>query len=191
MGAPLVELLEALAGIFEGPGPLPRQALRSAGQGGWAGPELARSLARLAEAPSGGLGVAYADHFLVNSWHPVLHLESSVLTCGHLADPEVLSDLAGLQAALGGRPASLRSADHLSVELETLAGGLRTLAEAPDGAVEAALRRLGRRHLLPHLEALRELARDRPMAEAYEAALAAAEALVREILEALDAPGVR
>lgn len=187
MRGPLVELLEALAGIFAGPGPLPRQALRSALRAGWAGAPLAQALTRLAEAPAEHLGVSYADHFLVNSWEPVLHLEASVPASGRLCDEQLLGSLEALHARIGFRPSPKRCADHLATNLEALAWGLRRLAGGPTPELEAVLVALIRSHLGPQLQALRSLAEERPMAEAYGAALEATEALVLELQEALEA----
>lgn len=186
MRAPLAELLESLAGTFAGPAPLPRAAFRAARKAGWAGSRLQGALDRLLQAPGLDLTEAYADAFLVNCWHPVLHLEASAHRAGHLCDEAVLGRREAFHAALGFRPSPKRSPDHLATDLEALAFGLRRLAErggSPD--LEASLRGFLEADLLPDLRVLQALAQDRPLSPAYAAALEVVEALALELLEGM------
>lgn len=185
MGAPLPELLEALSQMFGTPGAFPRRIFRVTAEAPWPGPKLAAALHRLVEAPHQDLAIAYADHFLYNSWEPVLHLEASVYRDGQLCDEDILQARESLQHSLDAPAPVGRCPDHLASGLEVLAISLRNLGPSPASGKEAALRTLIAHHLLPQVQGLQQVGAQRPLHPALEAALEAAEAVLQEILEAV------
>lgn len=189
MTSPLLDLLIALAELFEPGGRFRTAAFGEALRGGWAGPPLRGALEALLAADPLEREVAYADHFLFSSWHPVLHLEASVQTLGHLCDEELLARREALHRQMGVRPPEGRCADHLASGFTVLATALGVLAENPaDGDRNQALRTFVNEHLAPQVRQLKALGSGRPLHPVYAAALDVAMALLDELGPALAGP---
>ncbi len=190
MSNPLVDLLGSLSDLFAPGGGLRLAAFERALASGWAGPELKAALSDLLAADPTDLDVAYADHFLYSSWHPVLHLEASVQTLGHLCDGELLAHREALHRSMGVTPPPGRCADHLASGLAILASGLAILAREPDDPERtAALRLYVSQHLVPQVRGLQSLGLGRPLHPVYAAGLTATLDLLDELGPALAGPG--
>lgn len=190
MSSPLVDLLSALADLFSPGGRFRAGAFEVAQAGTWAGPRLQAALNELVAADPLGLEVAYADHFLYSSWHPVLHLEASVQTLGHLCDEDLLARREALHRQMGVAPPSGRCADHLASGLAILASGLMVLARDPgDPEQNRVLHAYVAEHLAPQVHRLQALGQGRPLHPVFAGGLAVTVALLDELGPALAGPG--
>ncbi len=177
----LPDLLRALAEMFAEPGAFPQASLEAAMDAFWVSAALKSEIQRLLECDHSDLAVAYTDLFLVSRENPVLHLEASVHRTGLLRDPALLHDLDRHYEAFGFEVPEGKSPDHLGTELEALALGLQRLEGADDLSlpnIVSNLLGLVDLHLLPLLEELKMLAKNRPVHPAYAAAIAAASSCV-------------
>ncbi len=190
MTSPLLDLLVALAELFEPGGRFRQAAFVRAQAGTWAGPRLRAALESLRGADPLDRDVAYADHFLYSSWHPVLHLEASVQTLGHLCDEDLLARRADLHRRMGVLPPPGRCADHLASGFSILATGLGVLATEPgDPDRDQAIHTFVTEHLGPQVRQLQAIGQGRPLHPVYSAALEVAMALLEELGPALAGPG--